>query len=98
MAQGFKGKAPAQNVHKKTSTQTRSKLQPKDLKKGARVIPPKKEVAVARAMVHKKNTSSHSSTLERLIATQAVSHGKLTIMRSTADETEEGRKAARAMK
>lgn len=35
-------------------------------------------------------------TLPQVIATQAVSHGKLTIMRSTADETEEGRKAARA--
>ncbi|KAL8281063.1 hypothetical protein RQP46_006421 [Phenoliferia psychrophenolica] len=33
-----------------------------------------------------------------LIATQALSHGKLTIMRSTADETEEGRKVARALK
>ncbi|KAM0750322.1 hypothetical protein T439DRAFT_326285 [Meredithblackwellia eburnea MCA 4105] len=94
MAQGFKLKAPA----KAKSSQTRKKLQPKDLKKGARTIAPKKDAAVARAMVHKKNTSSHSSSLEKVIATQAVAHGKLTIMRSQADESEEGKAAARAKK
>lgn len=96
MAQGSKPKA-LKNIHKAVSS-TSKKIQPKDTKKGARVCPPKQEVLVNRAIVHKKNTSSHSAGLERVIATQAVTHGKLTIMRSTADETEEGRKAARAHK
>ncbi|SCV74487.1 BQ2448_8128 [Microbotryum intermedium] len=59
----------------------------------ARTIPPKKQALVAQAIVHRKNTSSHHTSLEKTIATQAISHGKLTIMRSSADETEEGRKA-----
>ncbi|SCV71077.1 BQ2448_7858 [Microbotryum intermedium] len=89
MAQGFKTKAPAKP---KTKT-TQKKLQNKDPKKGARTIPPKKQALVAQAIVHRKNTSSHHTSLEKTIATQAISHGKLTIMRSSADETEEGRKA-----
>lgn len=39
-----------------------------------------------------KNSSSHASTLEKKIATQAISHGKLTIMRATAEEDGEKRK------
>lgn len=52
MAQGSKGKAPAKNIHKAASS-TSKKIQPKDTKKGARVCPPKKEVLVNRAIVHK---------------------------------------------
>ncbi|SCZ98136.1 BZ3500_MvSof-1268-A1-R1_Chr3-3g06599 [Microbotryum saponariae] len=75
MAQGFKTKAPAKA---KTKT-TQKKLQNKDPKKGARTIPPKRQSLVAQAIVHRKNTSSHHTSLEKTIATQAISHGKLTI-------------------
>ncbi|KAI5481366.1 putative MFS monosaccharide transporter [Pseudohyphozyma bogoriensis] len=95
VAQGFKSKAPKAA---KASSSTSKKLKPKDPKKGARVIAPKKEAAVARAVIHKKNTSSHASMLEKTIATQAISKGKLTIMRGVADETDEGRKAVLAKK
>lgn len=52
MAQGFKAKATVKNVHKTTSSTTK-KVQPKDMKKGARVCPPKKDVAVSRAIIHR---------------------------------------------
>lgn len=39
-----------------------------------------------------KNTSSHATTLEKKIATSAISHGKLTIMRAVAETSDEGRK------
>ena len=103
MAQGSKPKA-LKNIHKAVSS-TSKKIQPKDTKKGARVCPPKQEVLVNRAIVHKvipllpslfprsfphfsqKNTSSHSAGLERVIATQAVTHGKLTISPSISAPT-----------
>ncbi|BGP51903.1 hypothetical protein JCM10450v2_007863 [Rhodotorula kratochvilovae] len=85
MAQGFKAKPPANSHKQKSSTQKKS--QPKDLKKGARVIPPKKSTLVAQTVVHRqKNTSSHATGLEKNIAAQALSHGKLTIMRKAAEE------------
>ncbi|GAA5820858.1 hypothetical protein JCM3770_007271 [Rhodotorula araucariae] len=91
MAQGFKAKPPA-NAHKQKST-TQKKQQPKDLKKGARVIPPKKSTLVAQTVVHRKNTSSHATGLEKNIAAQALSHGKLTIMRKAAEEVKKAKDA-----
>ncbi|SGY81059.1 BQ5605_C009g05449 [Microbotryum silenes-dioicae] len=85
MAQGFKTKAPAKP---KTKT-TQKKLQNKDPKKGARTIPPKKQSLVAQAIVHRKNTSSHHTSLEKTIATQAISHGKLTINGGRAESAQE---------
>ncbi|GAA6005825.1 uncharacterized protein JCM10292_004651 [Rhodotorula paludigena] len=85
MAQGFKSKPPA-NTHKAKST-TQKKLQPKDPKKGARTVAPKKAAAVAQGVVHRKNTSAHSSSIEKGIAAQALGHGKLTIMRGAAEDS-----------
>ncbi|GAA5871775.1 hypothetical protein JCM8547_008139 [Rhodosporidiobolus lusitaniae] len=87
MAQGFKSKPPAAAQKAKSTTQ--KKLQPKDLKKGARVIPPKKAALVSQSNVARKNTSSHASSLEKTIAAQALSQGKLTIMRKAAEEKKE---------
>ncbi|ORY76212.1 hypothetical protein BCR35DRAFT_305840 [Leucosporidium creatinivorum] len=77
---------------KKAKSTTQKKVTPKDMKKGRREIPPKKEALVARAMIQRKNSSSHASTLEKKIATSAISHGKLTIMRNIAETSDEGRK------
>ncbi|GJN94538.1 hypothetical protein Rhopal_007621-T1 [Rhodotorula paludigena] len=71
MAQGFKSKPPA-NTHKAKST-TQKKLQPKDPKKGGKSP--------------LKNTSAHSSSIEKGIAAQALGHGKLTIMRGAAEDS-----------
>ncbi|GAA5906927.1 uncharacterized protein RHOBADRAFT_65402 [Rhodotorula graminis WP1] len=94
MVQGFKAKPPA-NTHKNKST-TQKKQQPKDLKKGARVIAPKKAAAVSVGVVHRKNTSSHATGLEKNIAAQALSHGKLTIMRKAAEEKKAATDKAKA--
>ncbi|GAA6037462.1 hypothetical protein JCM8097_008199 [Rhodosporidiobolus ruineniae] len=85
MAQGFKSKPPA-NAHKAKSSTTQKKLRNPDAKKGQRAVPPKKQALVNAANVKRKNTSSHSSSLEKGIAAQALSHGKLTIMRGAAEE------------
>ncbi|BGP03688.1 hypothetical protein RTG_03232 [Rhodotorula toruloides ATCC 204091] len=84
MPQSFKSKPPA-NAHKAKSS-TQKKSQPKDPKKGARTIPPKKANLVTKQQVHRRTTSSHASALEKEIAAQAMSHGKLTIMRKAAEE------------
>ncbi|TNY18914.1 hypothetical protein DMC30DRAFT_418396 [Rhodotorula diobovata] len=81
MVQGFKAKPPA-NTHKNKSS-TQKKQQPKDLKKGGESL---KAAAVSHGVVHRKNTSSHATGLEKQIAAQALSHGKLTIMRKAAEE------------
>ncbi|GAA5877845.1 hypothetical protein JCM1840_005059 [Sporobolomyces johnsonii] len=94
MAQGnFKTKPPV-NTHKAKSS-TQKKQQPKDPKKGARVCPPKKASAVHREVVHRKNTSSHAAALEKSIAVQAMSHGKLTIMRGPAEEEKKAKDGAK---
>ncbi|GAA6013464.1 hypothetical protein JCM10207_008858 [Rhodosporidiobolus poonsookiae] len=80
MPQSFKSKPPPKKA--KSSASQR----PKDPKKGARTIAPKKSTLVNAANVHRKNTSSHSSSLEKNIAAQAMSYGKLTIMRKAAEE------------
>ncbi|GAA5930040.1 uncharacterized protein JCM15063_004699 [Sporobolomyces koalae] len=79
MPQGSKLKPPA-NAHK-TKSSTQKKQQPKDPKKGARAIPPKKAVLVQKEVVHRRNTSSHAASIEKGIAASALAHGKLTIMR-----------------
>ncbi|GAA5881662.1 hypothetical protein JCM3774_005711 [Rhodotorula dairenensis] len=82
MPQGGKLKTPAGNPHKAKST-TQKKQQPK---KGQRAIPPKKAAAVSQATVHRKNTSSHAASQEGAIAAQAMSVGKLTIMKQAAEK------------
>ncbi|GAA5970925.1 hypothetical protein JCM11641_004511 [Rhodosporidiobolus odoratus] len=84
MAQGFKAKPPS-NHHKAKST-TQKKAQPKDPKKGQRAIPPKKAALVSQANVKRNHTSSHASSLEKDIAARALAHGKLTVMRPSAEE------------
>lgn len=43
-----------------------------------------------------KNTSSHATGLEKNIAAQALSHGKLTIMRKAAEEKKAATDKAKA--
>ena len=49
-------------------------------------------VCRTRNRICQKNTSSHSSGMERMIANQAISKGKLTIMKQVADSEEQREK------
>ncbi|GAA5911442.1 hypothetical protein JCM6882_005003 [Rhodosporidiobolus microsporus] len=89
MAQGFKSKPPANTIKQKSSTQ--KKQTRKDPVKGARTIPPKKAGLVQQAAVKRHHTSSHASGLEKNIAAQALSYGKLTIMRKAAEEVKDNK-------
>ncbi|GAA5842215.1 hypothetical protein JCM3766R1_005067 [Sporobolomyces carnicolor] len=88
MPQGSKLKPPTNG---KTKSSTQKKQQPKDPKKGARTIPPKKAVLVQKEIVHRKNTSSHASNIEKGIAAAALSKGKLTIMRPIGEQEKKDR-------
>ncbi|CEQ42540.1 SPOSA6832_04366 [Sporobolomyces salmonicolor] len=80
MAQGnFKTKPPV-NTHKtKRSSSPRTR----------------RREAIHREVVHRKNTSSHAAALEKSIAVQAMSHGKLTIMRGPAEEEKKAKDGAK---
>ncbi|CAE6518335.1 unnamed protein product [Rhizoctonia solani] len=58
----------------------------KDLKKGKRVIPPKKPAAVKHASLQKSLSAKINNSIERQMA-NAASSGKLTIMKSIAEST-----------
>ncbi|KAK4056465.1 hypothetical protein OIO90_002608 [Microbotryomycetes sp. JL221] len=73
-------------LKKKEQSSTQKKLKQAAPKKGARTIPPKKAQAVAREIVHKKNTGSHSANVERNIAAQALNAGKLTVLKPVAEQ------------
>ncbi|BGP20332.1 hypothetical protein JCM10213_007115 [Rhodosporidiobolus nylandii] len=88
MPQGaLKTKAPA-NPHKRQST-TQKKSRNPDAKKGQRTIAPKKVTLVSAHNVLRNNTKNHSSSIEKTVAAQALSHGKLTIMRKAAEEVKD---------
>ncbi|KAK4051644.1 tRNA-specific adenosine deaminase subunit tad3 [Microbotryomycetes sp. JL201] len=80
-------------LKKKEQSSTSKKLKAPAPKKGARTIPPKKAQAVAREMVHRKNTGSHSANVERNIAAQALNAGKLTVLKPVAEDAAKEREA-----
>ncbi|GAA99415.1 uncharacterized protein L969DRAFT_93877 [Mixia osmundae IAM 14324] len=82
MAQGFKTKPLAKPV--KSSAGQRNKANA-PLKKGNRVIPPQRKVAVEEAVRRKNVSTSINTRLEGAMA-QRASAGKLTIMKKSAQQ------------
>ncbi|KAG9001361.1 hypothetical protein FRB94_007920 [Tulasnella sp. JGI-2019a] len=80
----------AQGTSKLSSTKSTSyRRVNKDLKKGARVIPPKKAAAIKSLKLHKSLSAKINNSVEQQMVS-AASSGKLTIMKATIPTTTAG--------
>ncbi|KAI5986137.1 hypothetical protein EDD15DRAFT_1596437, partial [Pisolithus albus] len=85
--EGLQSKVPSSRHSSKAS-------QPK---KGKRVQPPKKPALVKEAAARKALTAKHTRSIEQQMAT-AASSGKLTIMKSTAEQQQDSSKTSKNAK
>ncbi|KAI8145778.1 hypothetical protein BJV82DRAFT_502716, partial [Fennellomyces sp. T-0311] len=70
---------------KKIAGQKKAPRKAKQMKKGARSIPPKKQALVTQKKLEKKLSAKINNNIEREMSIKANAVGKLTVMKKLAD-------------